>query len=190
MKTTPFKTVKSEADHFGEFPRGICHIGITVPNLEQATEFFTKALGTKWCYDGLTLDDAPREGRIVELQLNLPQGAKIIRQRMLRLGNGANLEMFQIEAPEQRDPLKLSDYGINHMCVYCDDIEACLARIAAAGGQVIDQLHGNSRHEDTEGNASIYVLSPWGMLIELQTIPNGYYYDENSEATAWKPSRR
>lgn len=190
MKITFYSTVSDASDQIGELPRGINHIGITVPDLDQATLFFEQALGTKWCYDGLTLNDQPRQGKIVELQLGLPQGAKIIRQRMLRLGNGPGLELFQIEAPEQRDPLKLSDYGINHMSVYCDDIDACVARIRAAGGTLLDELHDNSRHEDTVGSASIYALSPWGMLIELQTIPNGYYYDQKSEATAWIPTRR
>ncbi|WP_130803851.1 VOC family protein [Acinetobacter ihumii] len=183
-------SVSSASDHFGELPRGINHIGITVPDLDQATAFFKQALGTTWCYDGLTFNDPPRQGKIVERQLGLVQGSKIIRQRMLRLGNGPGLELFQIEAPEQRPPLKLSDYGINHMSVYCDDIEACVARIREAGGSLLDELHDNSRHEDSAGSASIYALSPWGMLIELQTIPNGYYYDEDSEATAWVPARR
>ncbi|MFT4020415.1 MAG: hypothetical protein QM666_02730 [Acinetobacter sp.] len=70
-----------------------------------------------------------------------------------------------------------------------DDIEACLARIIDAGGIAIDTLHNNSKHEDTLNNASIYTLTPWGMLIELQTIPNGYYYEENSEAEAWCPDQ-
>lgn len=48
------------------FPRGINHLGITVPNLDEATIFFKKALGAKWCYDGLTSDDEPRQGMIVE----------------------------------------------------------------------------------------------------------------------------
>ena len=82
----------------------------------------------------MTLNDEPRKGKIVELQLGLPQGAKIIRQRMLRLGNGPGLELFQIEASEQRNPLKLSDYGINHMSVYCDDINACVALVFAQQG--------------------------------------------------------
>ncbi|CAG70246.1 MULTISPECIES: VOC family protein [Acinetobacter] len=111
MKTSAYSTVSDASDQIGELPRGINHIGITVPDLDQATLFFEQALGTKWCYDGLTLNDQPRQGRIVELQLGLPQGA------------------------------------------------------------------------------SIYALSPWGMLIELQTIPHGYYYDEKSEATVWIPIR-
>ncbi|WP_253202394.1 VOC family protein [Acinetobacter soli] len=175
--------------NFNNFPRGINHLGITVPNLEDATIFLKNALGAKWCYDGLTSEDQPRQGMLVEKQLNLPKGAKILKQRLFRLGNGPNLEVFEIEADHQREPLALNDFGINHLSFYCDDIETCLARIVEAGGTAIDTLHSNSKHEDTPGNASIYTLSPWGMLIELQTIPNGYYYNKDSEAEAWCPSK-
>lgn len=185
-----YKIDLPQCDRYGELPRGINHIGITVPNIDIATNFFKDGLGAKWSYDGLTYDDEPRSGKLVELQLGLPEGSKVIRQRMLRLGNSVGLELFEIQAKKQRQPLRLNDFGINHMSVYCDDIEASLERIIAAGGEALDELHDNSRHEDTEGNASIYVLSPWGMLVELQTIPNGFYYTDDSEAKAWLPKRR
>lgn len=188
MKTE--KTIAQYQDQYGELPRGINHIGITVPDLDQATRFFQEGLGALWCYDGLTLEDTPRGGELIERQLGLPKGAQIIRQRMVRIGNGPGLELFEIRADQQRDPLKLSDFGINHLSLYCDDIHASLQRLVAAGGRALDEPHANSRHEDSEGSLSIYVESPWGMLIELQYIPNGYYYSQESEATAWIPQKR
>lgn len=32
--------------------------------------------------------------------------------------------------------------------------------------------------------------TPWGSLIELQTIPNGYYYPKDSEASVFIPDVR
>ncbi len=175
-------------DGFGALPRGIHHLGVTVPDIEQATEFLRAALGARWCYDGLGADAPPREGAEVERQLGLPSGAKIVRQRMLRIGNGPGLEMFEVQSPTPQQPAAgLQDLGLNHLAVYCDDIDAAVARIDAAGGQRLSEVHGNSRHEDTPGNASVYVRAPWGMLIELQSIPGGYYYPDDSEATAWLP---
>lgn len=179
-----------EADSFGPLPRGLNHIGLTVPDLDQATEFLKQGLGASWCYDGLTRDDPPRSGAEVERQLGLPRGAAIVRQRLFRIGNGPNLEVFEVINPEQRKPLGLGDVGWNHLSFYCDDIEASLKRLVAAGGQALSEVHGNSRHEDTPGNGSVYVRPPWGGLIELQTIPAGNYYPEGSEADAWMPSKR
>ncbi|WP_413730019.1 VOC family protein [Sodalis sp. RH22] len=183
-------TVSAASDIFGELPRGIHHLGITVPDIDVATEFLRAALGARWCYDGLTREDTPRQGPDIEHQLGLPKGARIVRQRMLRIGNGPGLEMFEIESPHQQSAAALCDFGLNHLAVYCDDMNAAVARLQAAGGQFLSKKHGNSRHEDTSGNASVYARAPWGMLIELQSIPGGYYYDDDSEATAWLPARR
>ena len=76
----------------GPLPRGIQHIGVTVPDLEAATRFLVEGLGAKVAYDGLTPDDEPRQGREVEHQLGLPSGAAIHRQRMFVLGEGPGLE--------------------------------------------------------------------------------------------------
>ncbi|TKW66142.1 MAG: VOC family protein [Paracoccus denitrificans] len=179
-----------EQDEYGPLPRGINHIGLTVPDLDQASRFLAKGFGAKWCYDGLTTDNAPREGAQVEHQLGLPKGARITRQRLMRIGNGPNIEIFQVEAPNPDTPLGLADRGWNHISIYCDDIESALARAIAAGATPLSDIHGNSRHEDTPGNGSVYVRPPWGGLIELQTIPGGNYYPEDSQAKAWLPDER
>lgn len=72
----------------GPLPRGIQHIGVTVPDLDAATAFFVEGLGAKVAYDGLTPEDEPRQGEEVERQLGLPSGAAIHRQRMIVIGEG------------------------------------------------------------------------------------------------------
>ena len=89
---------------------------------------------------------------------------------MLRIGTGPGLELFEIEAPAHQPAAALNDYGLNHLAVYVDD--------------------GNSRYEDTPGNASVYARAPWGTLIELQSIPGGYHYPQDAEAEVWLPPRR
>lgn len=167
-------------------PRGIQHIGVTVPDLEAATAFLVEGLGAKVSYDGLTPQDDPREGPEVERQLGLPAGAAIRRQRFVVIGGGPGLELFEITG-EQRAAAGLADLGLNHISLYCDDIEGCRDRLVAAGGEPLSEIHENSRYEDTEGNGSVYVRAPWGMLIELQTIPGGHYYPQDSQAPVWMP---
>lgn len=167
--------------------RGIQHIGVTVPDLDEATQFFVEGLGAQVAYDGLTAADEPRQGPEVERQLGLPEGAAIHKQRFLVLGQGPGLEVFEISG-DQRAASGLADLGLNHISFYCDDLDGVLARLLSAGGEALSEVHENSRHEDTPGNGSVYVRAPWGMLIELQTIPAGHYYGEDSEAGVWMPS--
>lgn len=177
------------ANTTGPLPRGIQHLGVTVPDLDAATTFLIDGLGAQIAYDGLTPDDPPRQGPEVEHQLGLPEGAAIHRQRMFVIGGGPGLEVFEISGPH-RPAAGLADYGLNHMSLYVDDIEGSLARLVAAGGTALSDVHGNSRHEDTPGNGSVYVKAPWGMLIELQTIPGGHYYDDDAQAHVWMPAPR
>ena len=177
-------------DEYGPLPRGVNHIGLTVDDLDQASAFLAKGLGAQWCYDGLTTEDAPRQGPEVERQLGLSKGDRIVRQRLMRIGNGPNVEIFEIETADASPPLRLQDRGWNHISVYCDDIEGALRRLIAAGATALSEVHGNSRHEDTPGNGSVYVRPPWGGLIELQSIPGGYYYPDDSEAPTWTPEAR
>lgn len=106
--------------------RAIEHIGITVPDLEQATDFFVDAFGAEKIYDML---DEPLAGTAVETGLGIPQGARIEAIRMLRLGEGPNLELFTYSGTAQRDPVVPSDYGLHHFCVYVDDIDEAAARV-------------------------------------------------------------
>ena len=46
----------------------------------------------------------------------------------------------------------------------------------------------NTKYEDTEGNQTVYVKVRGG-LIELQTVPNGFYYPYDSEAEVFVPKR-
>lgn len=183
------KAEQAAGDQYGPYPRGIQHIGVTVPDLEAATSFLVDGLGAQVAYDGLTTDDEPRQGDEVEHQLGLPHRAAIHKQRFFVIGDGPGLEVFEI-AGEQRPAAGLADFGLNHVSLYTDDIDGSLRRLVAAGGEALSEVHGNSRHEDTEGNGSVYVRAPWGMLIELQTIPNGHYYPQGSPVRVWMPDTR
>lgn len=169
--------------------RGPAHIGLTVPDLEEATAFLRAALGAKVSYTTLTTHDAPREGAETEHQLDIAPGAKLVAQRFLQIGTGPGIELFQASGTTPQPAASLTDLGWEHLAFYVDDIEAVAARAAEAGGRVVSKIHGNSTFEDTPGNASVYVRAPWGFLIELQTYPEGLYYPDDSESPRWTPPR-
>jgi catechol 2,3-dioxygenase-like lactoylglutathione lyase family enzyme len=111
--------------------RAVEHIGLTVPDLEQATTFFAEAFGARKIYDMIS---EPLSGPAIEKGLGVPEGAVIEAIRMLRLGNGPNIKLFTYSGVAQRDPVVPSDYGLQHFCVYVDDIDAAAAQLEKAGG--------------------------------------------------------
>lgn len=170
--------------------RGMNHIGMTVPDIESATDFLKKGLGAKIAYDSQTLEDRPRGGPLVEKLLGIPEDSYIVKKRMLTIGNGPNIELFQFYNVHSREPLSLEDYGYTHLSFYTDDIQKSFRQMEAAGGVPLSNVHANTRYEDSEGNGTVYFKTPWGSLIELQTVPEGYYYPEYSEADVYIPEKK
>jgi len=165
--------------------RAVEHIGITVPDMEQATTFFAEALGAQKIYDML---DEPFGGPDVEKALGIPEGAVIEAIRMLRLGNGPNLELFTYSGTAQRDPVVPHDYGIQHFCVYVDDIDAAAAQFEKAGGTPLSAPLDLPGGDAGPGNRFLYARTPWGSTIEFVTCPSPQAYEATTDLRRWRPA--
>jgi catechol 2,3-dioxygenase-like lactoylglutathione lyase family enzyme len=165
--------------------RAIEHIGITVPDLEQATEFFTRAFGAEKIYDML---DEPLAGPQVEAGLGIPSGAVIQSIRMMRLGEGPNLELFVYSGVAQRDPVVPSDYGLQHFCVYVDDIDKAADQLEGAGGTLLSRPNDLPGGDAGSGNRYLYARTPWGSTVELVSYPSPQAYESGTNLRRWRPS--
>jgi catechol 2,3-dioxygenase-like lactoylglutathione lyase family enzyme len=166
--------------------RGIDHIGVTVPDIEAAARFLEAALGATTVYDVQRPSDPPIAGEDVERQLGMPHGAEIVHMRLMRLGAGPSLELFQFARTEQRPSALLNDFGLQHVAVYVDDMAASAERFERAGGTLLSRPHGLAGVEGGPGNAGVYGRAPWGALIELITYPAGVDLPKGSP-TRWTP---
>jgi catechol 2,3-dioxygenase-like lactoylglutathione lyase family enzyme len=164
--------------------RAVEHIGLTVPDLEQATTFFEEAFGATKIYDMI---DAPLSGPAIESGLGVPQGATIAAIRMLRLGNGPNLELFVYSGVDQRDPVRPSDFGIQHFCVYVDDIDAAAKQLESAGATLLSAPGDLPGGDAGEGNRYVYARTPWGSTVELVTYPSPQAYEATTALRRWRP---
>jgi catechol 2,3-dioxygenase-like lactoylglutathione lyase family enzyme len=139
------------------------HVGITVPDIGQATRFFEAAFDAELIYESKSLSDKPDEGPETERMLNLFPGTSVKAVRMMHLRYGPGLELFQMQAAEQREPVRPSDYGLQHFAVYVDDINAAIAQFEAAGGTMFSRpkafIFGS---EVGNGNVFCYGRTPWG----------------------------
>jgi hypothetical protein len=67
-------------------------------------------------------------GPETEQQLGLPEGAKIVHMRLMRIGEGPSIEIIQFSDAHQRRASDLNDYGLQHFAPYVEDIEATAGR--------------------------------------------------------------
>lgn len=165
--------------------RAIEHIGITVPDIEEATHFLSTALGAEKIYDML---EQPISGPAIEAGLGIPPGATILSIRMMRLGNGPNIELFAYSGIEQRPPVIPSDYGLQHFCVYTDDIDAAIAKFEAAGGTALSTPGDLPGGDAGPGNRYVYARTPWGSTVEFVSYPSAQAYEEGTTLRRWRPT--
>jgi catechol 2,3-dioxygenase-like lactoylglutathione lyase family enzyme len=185
-----FNKIRKEEIIMNYVTRGIDHIGVTVPDMEQATQFFKDTFGAKISYDNVTPDETPLEGSDAEKILGVEKGAKAIHLRLLVIGESATIEMFKYINVDHKSPVDATDYGLQHVAFYVDDIEYAANKFVENGGALNtppNDLLGHREHG--ENHKFVYGRTPWGMLVEMIQYPQGINYPESSEAQRWTPPK-
>lgn len=163
--------------------RGAEHIGFTVPNLEQADDFFVNIIGCERVYSlgPYTSDDDWMQSR-----LNVHPRTVIRELRFYRCGFGPNFEIFEYESADGQNPQpRNSDIGGHHLAFYVDDFDTALAYLREHGIWTLGEPTNSSNA--SAGQRWVYFLSPWGMQLELVSFPNGKAYERESALRLWDP---
>jgi glyoxylase I family protein len=166
--------------------RGTDHIGLTVPDLDAAERWFVDILGAVPVYTlGAKRDD---DGDWMQTQLGVHPRTVIREIRFLRLGNGANIELFHYEAADgQSPPPRNSDIGGYHLALYVDDLDAAVDYLRAHDVEVMGEPVASAGA--SAGQRWIYFRSPWGLQLELESYPAGKHYESSSPVLLWHPAR-
>ena len=163
--------------------RGTDHVGFTVPDIDQATDFFVNILGAELVYK---LGPFKADDDWMSKQLNVHRDTVIVENRHFRLGYGTNFEIFHYETPDGQQPQpKNSDLGGHHLAFYVDDLDAAVEYLRANGIEVLGEPV--SSKGPATGQRWIYFLAPWGMQFELLSHPRGKAYEMDSRVRLWTP---
>ncbi|CUR55510.1 Glyoxalase/bleomycin resistance protein/dioxygenase [metagenome] len=151
------------------------HIGFTVPHLESAHNWLIEVLGCEYMYE---LGPFAARDDWMHRHMNVDARTVMKRLRFYRCGGQAVFEVFEYDAPAQRQqPPHNSDIGGHHVALYVDDLDLAVAYLRERGVDVLGE-------PTTSGGASagqrwIYFLSPWGMQFELVSYPHGKAFDHD-----------
>ena len=166
--------------------RGIDHIGVVVPDLDEATRFLEAAFGAQVIYQSISRSDPPLEGKEIEGHTSLVPGTRITGLRMIRMERGPDIELFEMRGPVMHPPAQSSDFGMTHMAFYADDPEAAVDRFERAGGVMFMRpTEIPVALETGEGNFFCYGRTPWGMLIEFISYPSHMAYEDAATLRRW-----
>jgi len=171
--------------------RGIEHIGIGVSDLSQAEKFFIGALGASVLYRLVPPDDPQQTmaGENMHPLNGFPAELKLTGLSMLRLANGCNVELFQTQPAAQDRPANPGQPGINHFSFYVDDILEAGETLRAHGAQMFEGPNDCFAQEEGKGNQTWFAMTPFGVLIELITLPTDIRYDEGATRRRWIPAQ-
>ncbi|NHN87440.1 VOC family protein [Acetobacter sp. LMG 1627] len=170
-------------------PRGIDHVGVTVPNIDDALRFLEEAFDAVPLYRNVT-PDHPQKGPETEKILDLVKGTVVREMCMVALGEGPCIELFEMHGPAQHPAARPCDFGLQHFAVYVDDIEAACRRFTAAGGVLLTDPQKQPSLEEGPGNLFRYGRAPWGMVIELLSTPSRGRFDAVSPEKRYQPPPR
>lgn len=165
---------------------GTEHIGFTVPDLEQAHEFFVDVLGCEHVY---SLGPFVREDDWMREHMGVHPRTVMRELRFYRCKTGPNFEIFQFEPAEPPAPQPAnSDIGGHHLAFYVEDLDVAVAYLRERSVRILGEPTASSSH--SEGQRWVYFVSPWGMQLELVSFPHGKAYESSPSTTTklWHPA--
>lgn len=166
--------------------RNAHHVGLTVPNLDRAVDFFVDAIGCDVLYRKGPFGDP--DGQSMKRRLDVHPDATATLA-MLRCGPTMNLELFEWDAPDQDGtPPKNSDIGAMHLAFQVEDIDAAMEGLADRDD--VTMLDGPQTNDEgpTEGLTYVYCRVEWGLYLELLEAPDRMPYAEETDERLYGPA--
>jgi len=116
----------------------------------------------------------------------LPQTTRTIRTLSCR--NGVHIEIFEFNVPDQQKQMPRNiDYGGHHVAFYVDDMDAAITYLKDKGVKLFGKKKDAGGPEAGKDATFIHFCTPWGLILELVSYPNGRTYEQEQPAM-WRPS--
>ena len=143
-------------------PRTFSHIGLSVPDLEAAVEFYSTVMGFYVLMPpSKIVEDTSAIGQMCTDVFG--PGWEHLRIAHLSTGDGIGIELFEFagnHAPD--DNFAFRRHGTFHFAIQDPDLEGLLAKIVAAGGKI----HAEEQQVPGMGSFSLFT-DPDGRMMGL-----------------------
>lgn len=145
------------------YPRTLAHVGITVPDVDEAMQWYRNVLG--WRRLKPPRKSRGNQGyggrRAVDL-LGEYEEMKVVQ---LVTGNGIGIELFEFPGVADTQEPDFKERGYSHICVVDPDVSGLATKIDQAGGDHYSDVW--RLYEDTDEYLLTYCKDPFGNLIEI-----------------------
>jgi len=160
------------------------HVGVTVPDLDEAVGFFVDCIGAEELYR-----KGPFGGNeTVERRLDVHPDATA-ELAMLRCGPTTNLELFEWDAPGQDEEApRLSDVGATHIAVQVGDVDEATRSVEERDDATVLDEPQTNEEGPTEGLRYVFFRTSWGMYVELVEVPDEMPYADDADDRLYGPA--
>ena len=150
------------------YPVCFSHVGMTVPDLEQALDFYLNVMGWYHIAGPITVNEN-EENSLSQISRSIyGSGWKQFRFAHLSSSDGIGLELFEFPSNDAPQSVNTAfKTGIFHFCVQDPDIEGLVKRIVAAGGKQASPI--NELAPGKKPYKMVYTHDPFGNIIEIYT---------------------
>lgn len=139
------------------------HIGISVPDLDEARAFYCDILGFQEVWQ-LHVDQDMID------RINAIDGDERIYNNGIQLlvPGGSRIELQQYEPQGSMEPRKMNDVGFSHLAFYLADFEDAYERLKAAGVEFLSEpVPMEFGHHPISDRMHVYFNDPWGTRLQL-----------------------
>ncbi|RNL67069.1 lactoylglutathione lyase family protein [Zhongshania marina] len=161
------------------YPRNFSHIGISVPNLEQAVQFYMEVMG--WYLIMQPTEIEEDNSAIGEMCTDVfGAGWGSFKIAHLSTGDRIGVELFQFQ--NQTKPENNFEYwktGVFHFCVQDPNVEELAERIVAAGGKRRMEKP-RYYYPGEKPYRMIYMEDPFGNIVEIYSHSYELIYSEGA----------
>lgn len=168
--------------------RSIDHVGISVPDLDQAQQFFVEALGCEVIYRATPpIDESVKDWMERNLGVHRDATMRLVK---MRCGPNTMVELLDYDDPTQRrDHPKNSDPGATHLCFHVEDMATALEYVEQLDGVEVQGEPRVATEGPEAGQIFVYFTAPWGLQLELIETPEDTTFrredDDRWNADRW-----
>jgi len=147
------------------YPRTFSHIGISVPDVEKAVEFYSNVMGWYQIMKPTVIteeSDTPIGQMCIDV---FGTGWGSFKIAHMSTGDKIGVEMFEFknnESPKDFEYWKTSTF---HFCVQDPDIEGLVEKIVAHGGK--QRMPIREYYPGEKPYRMVYVEDPFGLIFEV-----------------------
>ena len=149
------------------YPKTFSHIGISVPNLEEAVRFYQEVMGYYTIMEPSVVIEE-KETAIGQMCIDVfGEGWGSFKIAHLSTGDKIGIEMFEFKNNETPQEFAYWKTGTFHFCIQDPEIEALVETIKAHGGK--QRMPIREYYPGEKPFKMVYMEDPFGLIFEIYT---------------------